>query len=81
MNELIPLHSQTINANAIETVNARELHAFLDVKTKYYDWITKRIQDYGFRENDDYVCLTEKKLPKHLMVERVLLTFLLTTPP
>ena len=62
MNELIPLHQQTINSEMVQTVSARELHAFLDVKTKYYDWITKRIQDYGFRENDDYVCLTEKKV-------------------
>ena len=62
MNELIPLCPQTINSEMVQTVSARELHAFLDVKTKYYDWITKRIQDYGFRENDDYVCLTEKKV-------------------
>ena len=62
MNELIPLHQQPINSEMVQTVSARELHAFLDVKTKYYDWITKRIQDYGFRENDDYVCLTEKKV-------------------
>ena len=28
MNQLIPLHSQTIDGNAIETVSARELHSW-----------------------------------------------------
>lgn len=29
MNELIPLHQMELAGEAIETVNARELHAFL----------------------------------------------------
>ena len=29
MNQLIPLHPQTIDGNAIETVSARELHSFV----------------------------------------------------
>lgn len=62
MNSLITLHTQTINSQELNTVNARELHDFLEVKSKYYDWITKRIQDYGFQEGIDYICLTEKKV-------------------
>ena len=62
MNELIPLHSQTIGGNAAETVNARELHAFLEVQTRFNDWIKKRIGDYDFVENQDFVCVTEKKV-------------------
>ena len=62
MNELIPLQPQTINGNAVETVSARELHSFLEVATRYNDWITKRVRDYDFQENIDYVCLTEKKV-------------------
>ena len=62
MNELIPLHPQTINGNAVETVNARELHAFLEVQTRFNDWIARRVKDYGFTENIDYVCLTQKRV-------------------
>ena len=62
MNELIPLHPQTIDGNAVETVSARELHAFLEVQTRFNDWIARRVKDYGFTENIDYVCLTQKRV-------------------
>ena len=54
MNQLIPLHSQTIDGNAVETVNARELHAFLEVSTAFKDWIARRVKDYGFTEGLDF---------------------------
>ena len=59
MNELIPLHSQTIDGNAVETVNARELHAFLEVNTKFADWIKNRINEYDFVENQDFISFSE----------------------
>ena len=59
MNELIKLQPQTINGNAVETVSARELHAFLEVQTKFADWIKNRIADYDFVENQDYVSFSE----------------------
>ena len=59
MTQLIPLHSQTIDGNAVETVNARELHAFLEVQTRFNDWIAARINEYGFIENQDFVSFTE----------------------
>ena len=59
MTQLIPLHSQTIDGNAVETVNARELHAFLEVQTRFNDWIKNRIEQYDFVENQDYVRFTE----------------------
>ena len=55
MNELIPLHQMELAGEAIETVNARELHAFLEVKTQFKDWIKRRIDEYGFVENVDFV--------------------------
>lgn len=55
MNELIPLHSQTINGNAVETVSARELHSFMEVNTKFADWIKNRINEYDFVENQDFI--------------------------
>ena len=54
--ELIKL---TKNKDGIETVNARELHAFLEVKTRFNDWIANRISEFGFTENKDFVSLTE----------------------
>ena len=55
MSQLIPLHSQTINGNAIETVSARELHTFLGSKQDFSTWIKNRIEKYGFVENVDYI--------------------------
>ena len=60
MNELIPLHSQTIDGNAVETVNARELHAFLESKQDFSTWIKNRIADYDFVENQDFVRFHKK---------------------
>lgn len=40
--------------------DARELHMFLNVKTRFNDWIKARIDKYGFEENADYILLTEK---------------------
>ena len=38
MNQLIKLQPQTINGNAVETVNARELHEFLEVGRDFSNW-------------------------------------------
>ena len=35
-------------------VNARELHAFLESKQEFANWIKGRIDKYGFVENQDY---------------------------
>ena len=60
MNQLIPLHSQTINGNAIETVSARELHTFLGSKQDFSTWIKNRIEKYGFAENVDFLIILSK---------------------
>lgn len=62
MKELVKLNETQFGEELIRTVNARELHEFLEVKSKYYDWITKRIGDYDFQEGVDFICLTEKKV-------------------
>ena len=59
MNQLIPLHPQTINGNAVETVSARELHTFVESKRQFADWIKNRIEKYGFVENVDYVTFSQ----------------------
>lgn len=60
MQALIPLTTQHIGDDAIQTVNARELHAFLGSKRQFADWISYRIQKYGFVENQDFARFSRK---------------------
>lgn len=50
----------TIGENNQQLVSARELHEFLEIKTKYNDWFN-RMTSYGFVENMDYIAVTQKK--------------------
>ena len=59
MNELIKIESKEIGNESVQTVNARELHAFLEVSSRYNDWIRNRIEQYDFVENQDFVCVTK----------------------
>ncbi|MBM6397923.1 antA/AntB antirepressor family protein [Ochrobactrum anthropi] len=43
-----------IGEGSIQTVNARDLHAFLEVGTAFKDWIVRRIADYGFEDGKDF---------------------------
>ena len=61
MNELIPLQLQTIDGNAVETVNARELHAFLESKQDFSNWINNRIKQYNFMENQDFILVLNQQ--------------------
>ena len=51
MNELIKIEER----NGIETVNARELHTFLESKQDFSTWIKSRVEKYNFREGFDFV--------------------------
>ena len=42
-----------------QTVNARELHAFLESKRKFSDWIKAKLERLRLRENKDYLCLSQ----------------------
>jgi len=50
MNELIKVEER----NGIETINARELHVFLESKQEFANWIKTRIEKYEFTENIDF---------------------------
>lgn len=41
--------------NTVLLCDARELHQFLQVGKYFSNWIKKRIEDYGFIENQDFV--------------------------
>jgi anti-repressor protein len=40
--------------NGIETVNARELHSFLESKRRFSDWFKQRVDVYGFEKGIDF---------------------------
>lgn len=42
------------------TVSGRELHEFLELKTKYKDWFP-RMKEYGFTENQDFTLVAQKR--------------------
>lgn len=51
LSELLPV---TKGENGRNTVNARDLYAFLGSKQRFADWIKNRIEQYGFLENHDF---------------------------
>lgn len=54
MNELIKVNYD----NDRPTVSARDLHEFLEVKSRYNDWFNN-MSSYGFVENTDYMTFTK----------------------
>ena len=57
---LIPVFNGLIQNQPVQLCNARELHAFLEIQTRYNDWIKNRITDYGFIQDEDYLIVTER---------------------
>ncbi len=62
MTALIQVSSRRMEGAEIQTVNARELHEFLEVKTRFNDWIRERVEQFGFSENQDFVTFTENQV-------------------
>ena len=58
MNELIRIENQKIGGGFVQTVNARELHAFLDVKKDFSTWIKKQIERARLIEGRDFIVIT-----------------------
>lgn len=55
-NQLPIIATGEIGGNLVRTVDARELHRFLEVGKDFSTWIKDRIQQYNFEQNQDYVC-------------------------
>ena len=55
MTELFTLVNRPVAGQAQQTVNARELHAFLESKQEFSNWIKNRIEDYGFLDGVDFL--------------------------
>ncbi|HGT5806193.1 TPA: antA/AntB antirepressor family protein [Escherichia coli] len=56
--QLIPVFNGTFANETALLCNARDLHAFLGVKKVFAAWITNRISEYEFMENQDYILLS-----------------------
>lgn len=50
--QIIP---RQVNGDTVQTVNARELHKFLESRQDFSTWIKSRVEQYGFEENVDYL--------------------------
>ncbi len=54
MKNIITITSSQFNDGSIATVNARELHTFLNSKQEFANWIKNRISKYDFIEGVDF---------------------------
>ena len=59
-NSLITVFNGQIAHQSVQLCNARQLHEFLEVKNTFAHWITDRITDYGFTQDEDYIIVTER---------------------
>ncbi|WP_375675772.1 phage antirepressor KilAC domain-containing protein [Bartonella sp. AP9QHHD] len=60
MNTLIEIREQVIDGDTVQTVNARNLHAFLEAKRDFSNWIKDRIIKYNLEEGIDYILTLAK---------------------
>ena len=60
MNELIPIQYESEKP----TVSGRELHALLELETRYNDWFL-RMCEYGFQEGKDFYSILSKSSGGH----------------
>ena len=54
MQHLINIEQKAIGTTHVQTVDARELHAFLEVGKHFASWISDRIDQFGFVEDQDF---------------------------
>ncbi|WP_208435031.1 antA/AntB antirepressor family protein [Bartonella phoceensis] len=59
MNTLIKIKERIIDQETVQTVNARDLHAFLGITSKFADWIKNRIKECKFLKNINFITLTK----------------------
>ena len=63
MTNIITITKNEIGNAELNSVNARDIHNYLQVNSKFADWIKRAISKYDFKENIDYTVLkNEKKL-------------------
>ena len=60
--ELVQISETEINGVLTKTINARDLHSFLEVGRDFSNWIKNRISTLGSIENEDYAVISGKNL-------------------
>lgn len=58
--QALPTAKTTVGNQLIKTINARDLHTWLESKQDFSTWIKNRIGQYGFEENVDFIKLHKK---------------------
>lgn len=57
--QLIKIGQGRVGGEEIKTVNARDLHEFLEVGKDFSTWVKDRIDQFGFTENQDFIVFPE----------------------
>ncbi len=60
MERLIAITPTKFQGHSVPTVNARDLHVFLDVATPFKDWSARRIAEFGFEDGKDFCSFLSK---------------------
>ena len=61
MTNIIKITKNEIGNAELNSVNARDIHNYLQVNSKFADWIKRAISKYDFKENIDYVCFLKNE--------------------
>lgn len=56
---LIPVFNGKISNSETLLCDARKLHEFLQIETRFNMWIQRRIEEYGFQENQDFLSFAQ----------------------
>ncbi len=65
MQEIIKISQTIIGNDEANSVNARDIHTYLGVKTVFANWIDRAIKKYDFKENIDFIkVITDSKSGK-----------------
>ncbi|TRC12662.1 hypothetical protein FEA50_08895 [Mannheimia haemolytica] len=57
---LITVFNGSISNQTVQLANARDLHSFLESNQDFSNWISNRISEYGFIQDEDYITLEIK---------------------
>jgi anti-repressor protein len=55
--QLIPVTPGRINGQPTQLVDARHLHAYLEVRRDFSTWIKDRVEEFGFEIDRDYLLI------------------------
>jgi phage anti-repressor protein len=64
VSSIVPILRGAISGREEGLVDARTLHAFLESRRQFSDWLTMKIVKFGFEEGSDYVIASQKNEAK-----------------